>query len=86
MLQGNIHLMDKSEVRIIKHKLTFTLKTEQVPLRYKGFKMVRIFPNSSFRGECVEEFWRLKSSYPCYRLGLLLTLHTSPLCLLENGV
>jgi hypothetical protein len=40
MLLGNVHLMDKSEVRIILHKLIFILKTEQVPLRYEGFKVI----------------------------------------------
>jgi hypothetical protein len=40
MLLDNIHLMDKSEVRIFT-QTHFSLKTDQVPLRYKSFKMVR---------------------------------------------
>jgi hypothetical protein len=77
--------MVKSEVRIITHKLTFTLKMEQVPLRYRGFKMVHeVF----LRGldevgggilEGDEELTFLST-------GLLLTSDTSPLCLIVNGL
>jgi hypothetical protein len=64
MLLGNIHL-DKSEVRIIIQKLTFSLKTEQVLVRIRVQKWFMICKMSSFRGEWkkwVEEFWMLKSS------------------------